>query len=171
MDTEEGISVELNIPFGWYAVPNEDECQRTTDSNINTFTLLETHQEHALRQGDAKTNLDIERLESKLNVIIQMVNQLIQSNQPMPDHKLVKLSTQGMCWQEQAPPAQDSLVQLTLYLAPEIAQPVHFYARITDLSGGMVKAKFVHLDEREENLLSKWIFRIHRRDIALSKKH
>lgn len=171
-DTEQGISVELNIAFDWQEIDNDSICQFNSAKNINTFLLLDSLQEHSKSQTDesAKSSQEIERIESKLNLLLQLVNQLIERSQLLQQPRKVKLSVHGLCWDDATTPEQGKLVRMSIYLDPDFAQPVRFCARIDQGKGGKIKATFVNLDEREEELLSKWIFRIHRRSIALARR-
>jgi len=141
--------------------------------NINTFNLLETHQDLSAQhmgKQDGSAH-DLERVEAKLNLLIQLVNQLLQSNQPVPEPQTVHLSAQGMHWYSATALESGTLLRLHLYLAAEIAQPIRLCARVTDFTDKHVRVVFLDLDEKEEDMLAKWIFRIHRRGIALARQH
>jgi len=171
-NTEQGISVELQIAFDWQEIDNDSLCQLNSTKNINTFLLLDSLQEHSVLQPEevGKSSQEIERLETKLNILLQLVNQLIESSRPLPQQHKVTLSARGLSWRGTAVPTPGKLIQLNIYLDPDFAQPVRFCAKIGESNNGEARAIFINLVEQEVELLSKWIFRIHRRSIALARR-
>ncbi len=172
IDSEEGVAIELMVPFKWEALSDDVLCDNYSAANINTLLLLESMQEQPHRQNeDPKiSGSEVERLEAKLNLLIQLVNQLIEASKPLPAKQKLVLTNHSLCWNQDKSLAVDMLVQLTIYIEPSFPQPIKLYARVTENKDNKVKVVFVNLDEQEEEILSKWVFRLHRRTIAMSKR-
>lgn len=172
IDSEEGVAIKLMVPFKWEALSDDELCDNYSAANINTLLLLESMQEQPRRQNEDPniSGSEVERLETKLNLLIQLVNQLLEASKPLPEKQKLVLSNHSLCWDQDKSLAVDMLVQLTIYIEPSFPQPIKLYARVTENKGDKVKVVFVNLDEQEEEMLSKWVFRLHRRTIAMSKR-
>ena len=137
--------------------------------NYIAYSLLEqTGQQVIARDNDFDS--DIQRLDHKIDLVIQMLGQLIKTQQTRPASTLLRLGAETIAWQNpQAKVGQEYLI--TLFLFEAIAVPIQALVRITELDGEWCTAQFVSQSADEQSAWERWVFRQHRRQVAHTRDH
>ncbi len=168
------LSIETPLVLKWSALPQAMSPSSLRQNNLLTFSLLETftEQQSAAHEGHSSSP-ELQRIESKLNLLIDMVSQLSGQSQqhfaPIP----VRLSCKTIEWLSDSAPAETASLLLELYLDGEMQHALKIIARVvsvTERDGRyLVQVQFTSLDETEKNHLEKWIFAHHRRMVAQTR--
>ena len=158
--------VENSYPFAWHAVQTDTVPEPDAMQPL-VFALLECAGEPraALDQSEEKAS-DIERLEQKINLVIFMLNNLLQSTHARPESQRLRLAADSIAWQNATPFPAGQLLSIELYLHPMITLPLRCYARTTTHAQGWTTASLAGLSEEGMSAWSKWVFRQHRQQVA-----
>lgn len=174
-----GVRYSGLLPLSWRIAQNADQTahDRLLHANI---TLL-----RGLASIEAATSLDnehvndpaiakaLDRLESKVDIMISLLAGVLTGMQVLPVHTHVELGTQEIGWVESpdtAPqPGQELMV--TIFLSPKLPQalmlPVRVKALSSTESGCHVSAELLEKDDEFEDWITRTIFRFHRRELQI----
>ncbi len=169
-----GLVYDVLLPF--YCQPRKTKdpaLQGCADKNERLLHTLAVLDEHHLENPDDDRELaaDIIRLESKIDLLLEMVSKLVVSSEKLSPIQ-ISLSAQGVSWHGDVSEIQQqgALVWLHIMLDERLLEPLKLPAEIcgcTGVEGGVqCVARFVDLGEGVTDLLEKVIFRYHRRTIA-----
>lgn len=171
------ISYEDSLPLRWHAgapLPGSGEWARLAQEAEETLRAL-LFLDSVAPEGtdDEAGGPEIQRLELKLNLVLDLVAQLIHLQSPMPPARTVCISAQTLIWTtDEAAPQGEGVVEI--YLAPRHPRSLKLPARIREVSGPAnnlrVIADWVGLAQAVVQSLEKIIFRQHRRAIALRRR-
>lgn len=155
------------LPDGTDPRPNTqlmDDAQRL----LSTCAMLE---ETRHRNEDSNgVEAEIERLQQKLNLVLEMVGALVVAQQARPAPVPVSLSSEGLLWLGDAAnlnTGSSGLVCLHLHRA--LVQPLVLPATIVHAGGGEISARFQRLNPACQSELERHVFLRHRRAIAGSR--
>ena len=137
--------------------------------NSIAYTLLEqTANQVIAHENDPESELH--RLERKINLVIQMLGQMMQSQQTRPQAVPLRLGAETIAWQAaDVKPGQHFIV--TVFLYDSVAVPIQAHVEVMDKDGGWCTARLVSQSPDEQSAWERWVFRQHRRQIASSKEH
>lgn len=171
MDNEV-LSIETPLRLSWRRLPGGSDAASLRAGNRLLFSLLEAGHEPAAHDPHHHASPELQRIEHKLNLLIGMVGQLLGAAQPQTGATTVRLSCRDLqWWAGEAPPAEELL--LDLYLEDSAPRALEVIARVVSVKEKAgryrIEARFVSLDEYEENQLEKWIFARHRRMVAQAR--
>jgi hypothetical protein len=113
---------------------------------------------------------ELQRLEFKLNMVLRLVAELTVRSQGLPPLQKINLSSLGLEWFGEDAPAIGATGLLRLYINPALPQPLKIPCTVTaertqdDLR--VAQLQFVGMSEAVVELLTKLIFRHHRRLVA-----
>jgi Atypical PilZ domain, cyclic di-GMP receptor len=170
-----GLVLQDRVPLRWRpAQAHEDDPVRLQLANEEALRVILSLDAHHVEGGDENPELahEIERLESKINLLLELVGQVLASQLKIPDAVPVRLSAREIAWQspEPTPTAGDGIVEVyvcTRYPRP-LLLPVRFRpARLQSWT----HADLGELGEPVQELMEKLIFRHHRRQIAASRRN
>jgi len=169
------LSIETPLVLKWSALPQAMSPSSLRQNNLLTFSLLETftEQQSAAHEGHSSSSPELQRIENKLNLLIDMVSQLSGQSQqhhaPIP----VRLSCKAIEWLSDSAPVEMASLLLEFYLDGEMQHALKIIARVVSVierdGRYLVQARFTSLDETEKNHLEKWIFAHHRRMVAQTR--
>ncbi len=142
--------------------------------NVQRLHAIEALEAGSTRKPDPASGTDVElqRLETKLNLALDLLGTLLEQAVPRPEPESVELSSESACWIMQTPPALHSRGRLALYLHPLLAQPVILPGEIVetfpqeDGKGHKVKFDFDPMPDDTTDAFVAFVFRGHRRAIA-----
>jgi len=195
----DGLIHEAETPFSWQvipAMPATYQCLRFHESNRQILQLL--LKEGAVQELDAvpdQITREMNRLDSKLDLLITMVGALLSKETEIPSTRKVRIGSNGLQvlldpgsvedamltelavipFTEYVPEssANDCLIRINLYLDAHFPQPLTFFARVEIVeytgAGSLMMAAFINKDPEVQDLLEKFIFQQHRRNIASSR--
>jgi hypothetical protein len=159
--------VETKCAFSWKLRSSEETASEFPMNHI-AYSLLE-QSVHPVVVRDSDFESDIQRLEYKLNLVIQMLGQVIQPQQSRPDVMQLRLGTDSIAWNHPGAKIGEQY-SVSLFLNPSIAVPIEAIVRVTDVTDGWCTASFVNRSTDEQSAWERWVFRLHRRDIAHSRE-
>lgn len=176
-----GVSIESTMPFGWEVehslTPAGQESRRHTNiALLRALAALESlgaEYEHDKQEGMQKA---LDRVESKLDLVMLMVAGLMRAGANLPHEKAVTLHSDHVVWREHAEnaPLPNQRLLLSLYLSPRLPQPLQLSATVSvveTLSGVVtISARFDKQDAESEEWLTRTIFRYHRRALQARRQ-
>ncbi len=176
---EGGLAYVDTLPVSWD--PRDD-----TSSESN-YTRISEHNEHVLRcvnllgeqlkdkiEDESETDQLLQRLEAKVNLLLDLISNLDQRIRQVPHLTEVKLAAAGIEWicQESAPGVGDN-IWVNIYLDNRIPEAMKIDAKVLAVTeearGRVVSAMFESMEGTAKDQMEKMIFRHHRRMIAQSK--
>lgn len=174
MDTHQsssnmGLTFKAQLPLRWRVI--EDAENYNVPDNSRFIHILPVLDEPESYSADFKTpNAEIARLETKLDLVLEMLGEVFQQRKPLPNNIPFQLSARGITWLEAEPPAKDTQLELQIYLSPQLFVPLYLGAQVTTVEDmgttHRVQANFLPMEESLQDWLEKYIFRQHRREVA-----
>lgn len=119
----------------------------------------------------APHSADLQRLESKVNLLLDLVGQLVAANQGRPAAAPVKFNARGASWRSAGPLQPGSRGVLEIWLRESLVEPLHLAGQVESVApDGRVTVRFDAQDKAVEEMLEKLAFRHHRRRVASSRQ-
>lgn len=161
------VSVTLTLPLQMAAWASHDAARQASRDFAN-LTLLNglaaLDKPAADLHADNSDSPQLQRLEAKIDLGLQMLGQLLNANAPLPAQHDVLLSAQALAWRSSTPPPATEL-QLQLFIDSRIPQPLQLKARLDGQQGEYWVARFVDVSEALQDALDRAVFRWHRRQV------
>lgn len=168
------LAYEDVLPVVWRRLPDSlDQAILASfaERNLRVLQAVAALDEHGqIDKTDEKAPFaaDIQRLELKVNLLLDMMGALLVANQPRPPAAAVRFNSLGAVWQAKAPypePGQQGVLEI--YLRDCVAEPLRLAGRIGNVAaGGKVTLKTLPPGENICDLMEKLAFRRHRRQVA-----
>ena len=158
--------LEIERPFAWTLLNTEDSSVEFPMNPV-AFALLEDHDEHHSDAG-SEDDTALHRIENKVNLILQMLGQMMQSGATLPVKTKLQLSADEIAWH--FPEAMvDQAYQVGLYLSEDYRLPINMVAQVIKIESGCCHARINFHRIEEQATWEHWVFRQHRRHIALAR--
>ena len=177
----EGISYRDKLPIDWVVVaglPSAGEQHRLDRANEALLQQLllkdELHlQEHEdVDEGGYREHLL--RLEAKLDLLVGLVTEMVAVNGNLPSRHDLVLGTHGLCvFQPGEHPSslkEGVLLRIRLYLDTHFPHPLELFATLVNTQMDSFSVELCPVEAHLQDLLDKFVFRQHRRDIAFRKR-
>lgn len=173
-----GLACEDVLPLRWQTVPGRPEegvLLRVNEGNEVLMRFLVTLDDHQNRLAEDLSDvaLELSRIESKVNLLLELVSQVLRQEIGMPEPRPVRFSGGGLRWPEtDETPAPGQMLELALYLYPAYPRPLQLFGEVTAVErgdeedGAWVTVGFVGLSASVRDVLEKIVFRRHRRSVA-----
>lgn len=159
------------LPVEWSARPDDENAAliaRRLRRNLAALAVDAAGDERRDRPSDdAAANVDLQRIDSKLNAIMELFALLLERDLIVPSRVALRFNAHGMEWKApEAPPAgQAILVRIRLEACP--ALPLELAAVAIDPpEPGWAAARFEALRPPLGEAIAKMVFREHRRQVA-----
>lgn len=175
----QGLYYESNISLVWQIVdglPADNELVTINEDNSRFLKALAALSEGAPDAGEElpQTAAELQRLDLKLNLLLEIVGELLANQRTLPAPTKVRLGHTGIEWLAEDCPPSGAHVCIEVYLRSELPSPLKFHgvAVLTDAEAGSgsasrrVQVRFAGLNPALQDDLEKFIFRRHRRSIA-----
>lgn len=176
----ENISFNDHLPVNWEvitALPSEGEQHRHNRANeelLQSLLLRDDAPQDAEETDADSSHEHFKRLETRLDLLLSLVTEMMTADGKLPLSRSVALSAQGLCVQTQNEIGgsfkNEALLKIELYLDPQFPRPLTLCAQLLDIQVQNFTVSFSPLEERLQDLLDKYVFRQHRRAIALARK-
>ncbi|GAB4357166.1 MAG: hypothetical protein Kow0073_15020 [Immundisolibacter sp.] len=151
----------------WPAAPELEQANRNA---IALLGLLGSLDESPPPLEDAQLAVYLQRLDQKLDLALELLGGLLAREQVLPTPVPVRVSARGVAWKAAPAPAAGP-GWLTLYLLPQLPKALNLPAHLRPLSAtGEVAAEFQGLDPALTDALARFVFRRHRRAVALNRR-
>ena len=167
-----GLVLEDRLPLRWRVAEAPSVAPPLQLSNEETLRVILSLDEHHVEASDENPEFahEVQRLETKINLILELVSQVLARQLQLPESLPVRLSAQEIEWETATAPAVGSAVLIEAYVCPRYPRPLFLPATVKDSSSGRVRAVFDELGAPVQDLLEKLIFRHHRRLIAAARR-
>jgi len=163
------ILLERALPLSWCVV--ESAHTEIPVHNPALFAMLESMEEKLPHTADVNKSDELQRIEAKLNVVMSLLSELLQTRQPRPPTQLIRFTNETLAWQlNQALPV-GSLVDVQLYPDAALPMPLRFVGKVLAVTGGWMEVDMHSLGEDEQGAWSRWVFRQHRRQVAQVRQY
>lgn len=170
-----GLVIAVSIPFHWHDRALAD-CQSAQATNHVVYNLLEGNEEKGVTRAAAQqpSHPELAPIEAKLNLVLQLLTQVIQQQNPLPSKLFVELSATQLAWQIATGVAQHVIpaqyLELILHLDPRVPLPITLCGRVVSVAAdGRVCVQLQHHGAAEADAWERWLFRQHRRMVAHSR--
>ncbi len=172
---ESKITYEGLLPLHWEHIdtpPDDDMLRYIHEHNIESLkqVLLLDEFSHT-GQDDLGSDLrDNSRMERKIDLLLSLLGSMINKQQATSAYH-VKLTTESLQWTASGLSglvAQQQLM-LQLYLHPYSVSPLKMFAEIREAGQDYCRVKLHALDTAEQELLQRYIFLNHRRQVAAKR--
>ena len=174
--TAVGLAYHDVMPIGFKplsALPDEAELLRVNGENQQILLLdasLEERHPVDPKDDDVVMRHELERIESKLNVVMQLLSRLLSRDNVLPVDRKFRLAGDGIEWDHDAALKVDSPGVVLLHINRSLPYPLQLAGKVVGCHQGEGKARVAFVFEgvgaNVIELLEKMIFRHHRRAIA-----
>lgn len=160
------------------ALPQQIQFARqnaTNETILRSVAAMEEYRGVTVQDEQIGVEADIARLDNKLNVLLNMVSELIKQQRDIPESVPALLSVKAIEWWSEKEPVVDENMQLELYINPSYPSPLLLTGKVEmveNLEEGIfhVVVNFTGMNEAVIDQFEKFIFRHHRRGVALSRR-
>jgi hypothetical protein len=175
----EELAYEDKLPVAWRPTPQAPDTALLAshvEKNLRLLqacAALEEHGQHEKQDDNSPHAADIMRLEFKVNLLLDLVGQILATNQPRPRAVPVRFNAKGAIWQTKGSlPMMGEEGFTEIYLRDCLVQPLTLFGRISSVSPeGRIKVRFFPLGETIADHIEKLAFRRHRRMVADARHH
>lgn len=173
-----GLCISGTLPFGFRPdskPPTPDAIAAADAVNLQTLvvdaSLGESRRVLEAADHDANRQSDLERLESKVDVMLGMLARLATHDRPPGEPWPVRLFARGIEWRAAgAVPRVGTSGAVLLQVNPAFAQLLTLPGSVAGVRQGVegtwVQFRFEGVGERVVEMLERLIFRQHRRQVA-----
>ncbi len=177
----DGITFDDYLPIDWEVLtilPSEGEQHRHHRANEELLQNLLLRDETISQEGDEAEVVSghepFKRLETRLDLLLSLVTEMMTNNSHLPMQHDVTLGAHGLYVQAGgdviARLKTGSLLKIRLYPDPYFPRPLLLFTRLVDVQMQSFTVNFCPLEACLQDQLDKYIFRQHRRAIALARK-
>lgn len=133
---------------------------------LNTLLVFGERRAEAVDE-DSAVGQEMQRLDSKLNVLMAMMDQLLRRNTELPSRRLVRFNAHGALLPRMIWPVGAERALLRLHIDGCLALPLELPARLMqERDSDHIFVAFETLDEVTRDALERLVFRHHRRKVA-----
>jgi hypothetical protein len=170
----EELAYQDVLPVLWRVLPGSvDQALAASfaERNVRVLQAFAAIEDHGATDPQDEQSPELQRLDFKINLLLDLVGQLLVSNRPRPPPVAIRFNGLGAVWRGTAPlPEAGTQGVVEIYLRDFLAEPLRMIGRITNVSpDGQIKARFAPAGETIADLIEKLIFRRHRRQVAESR--
>ncbi len=173
------LAYQDDVPLRWYLPEkalNDDQTLQLQNQNESVLCkLLELGDIHVdVSEESCENHTDLARLEFKVDLALELLNQIYIREINLPDLCSLTLNTACAEWVDAKPPAVNKRIHLEVFLDTKYPRPLVFPAivqKVTEQNDHFkVTAELEFPGELVSDNIEKLIFRHHRRSIALSRR-
>jgi hypothetical protein len=136
-------------------------------------SLDEVRVHEALKDESPALLHELQRLEYKVNILLRLTAELAMRASGLPPAARVRMTSSALEWFAEAPPAIGTTGLLAVYINPALPQPVKIPCVVAGHRAvdkfQVTQMRFVGLSDAVVEMLTKLIFRHHRRLVAGAK--
>ncbi|MBK1674916.1 hypothetical protein CKO35_16810 [Ectothiorhodospira shaposhnikovii] len=156
-------------------IPAAEEMARINEANESLLRVCASMDDALPRRLDegSEVSQELSRIESKVNLLVEMVSLLLHAHARIPPAIPVRLSAEGLGWIQADPLPRGQALRLTFHLCPQFPKPLTLYGRVTAIeaveAGHDLSVSFLGMSPSLEDGIQKMVFRRHRRSIAQAR--
>ncbi len=173
-----GLSCDVNLPLEWSSLAGfssslSSSVERANQNCLKIVLGLDEGM-HEAPDENAELSQGLQRMDFKINIILELVGQLVSQNIQMPISTDIKLGPKAIQWLASTnPPEPGQKVQIKIYLDARFPFPYLIFGSVTSVTpvkdGDCIVVETAQENAYSLELLEKYIFRCHRRQIARIK--
>jgi len=170
------LRCETLVPFNWISMDESvlKSQQRALHSeNAHALRSILTLEHCVTEPGDDDHGVlsEIQRLDQKINLVLELLGQLVISDSHVPDPRMLELSVVSAAWGvDDADISLPGFGVLKAWLNPGIPLAVQLPAVIESQAGNenspRLRARFLQMPEPVQDGLERLVFIYHRRQIG-----
>lgn len=174
-----GLIYEARAPLVWRYVelrPDEKEIVAANTANEQLLRLITSLSEKPQEQADDELHAELERIDLKITVLLDMASSIIRDQLNLPAAEPIRMDAQGVEWETSQPPEPGRLLEVKVYIDPELPTPLELYGMAKlekpehDVKTAVcARMRFVKMGQSVSDELEKFIFRQHRKEVALQR--
>jgi len=169
----EELAFQDVLPVLWRPTPNPSDRELAAgfdERNVRLLQSWDAMEEHVApeKPDESAHAAEIQRLDLKVNLLLDLVGQLLAVNRPRPAPTPIRFNALGAMWRAtgKLPEAGEQGIA-EIYLRDCLADPLRLAGRVTNVTpDGQIKVKFLPMGEAVSDLIEKLAFRRHRRQVA-----
>ncbi|MHB8255657.1 MAG: PilZ domain-containing protein [Acidiferrobacterales bacterium] len=173
-----GIAYEGMLPLSWRDANPLDGLQRRAEqaANEELLRILSVLEERPQELADDHPAVaqELRRLDSKLDLVLDLVGRVLAHHEPPPPPLTVRLRARDLEWHDVRAPAAGGRVDVALYLCLRVPRPLTLSGRVRSVQPSPEGFRAVmDIDDPGEvvaELLEKIIFVHHRRTVAQTRR-
>lgn len=120
----------------------------------------------ARTEDDKEPSPELLRLERKLDLVLELLAYRLNDTTAAPERP-VRVSAAGACWRQAEPMVERPFGIVSIHLHRLLPRPLRLpVRRLQAAAEGQVEVAFLDLDEECEDLLVRYVFLQHRRQLA-----
>ena len=175
----QGLVLADSLPLRWRAADTESlagEAGQYHENNDEVLRFIAALEDSSGDLGEEHQPIlqEITRLETKVNLVLTLMGQLLAVHFPLPPRRSVRLGPFGMDWMADSGPQVGDTGAIELWLSTRCPRPLILAGEVERVErvaqGGRYVLQFTRMAEPLRERLEKIIFRHHRRSIALSRR-
>jgi hypothetical protein len=170
------ISLDASLPLAWEAsgLLSSSASEQRNHANLSLLKALAAIDAATQERDEAPEAIrkHLERVESKLDVLLMLVAKLTLDNTQLPPECEVKLSPTHISWKPHPDslPVEGRSVAIRLFLTTRIPQPLVLQAVVRNSGSDEICADLTGVDEELDEWITRTIFRYHRRAVHARKQ-
>ncbi|MBI3562468.1 MAG: PilZ domain-containing protein [Gammaproteobacteria bacterium] len=164
-----GLTVDLVLPFSWQISP-AGACDRQQPTNALVYSIADSCAEVAPRTEPIHKQDGLLRVEAKLNLLLALVTQVVQSRVPGLLPVRLRVSIASLAWPSTQPVTPGTVLSVQLVLDPSLPQPLYLCGVVVPGLTDWVTLQLQHASETDETAWQRWVFRQHRQYVARSRR-
>src|SRR5262249_15935086 len=152
-------------------IATENRYAETNLRVLQSALALDEQATIDLMDNPSPQSADIARLDAKMNLLLDMVGRLLAQSQPRPPALQIRFNIHGAPWTcaDGHPFKMHSDGVFEIHLNDCLVDPLRMIGRVVGSSDDSIDLEFDATTEAIANLLEKYIFRRHRRQVADAK--
>jgi hypothetical protein len=169
-----GVALEDRLPIRCQPMPAHSDAfarQQANEEVLRVILSLDEIHRSELHEQDPALAQELVRLESKIDLVLELVGQLLVRQLMMPEPVLLRVFAGRVEWETTAAPAVGQPVLVELFICNRIPRPLWLPATMIGApKPGWAAARFGDLGDSVQDQLEKLIFRHHRRRVAVTRR-
>jgi hypothetical protein len=175
----QGLVWTDSLPLRWCRADPDAlaaEALRHHDNNEEVLRFIDALEEYPVETGEERQPAAQEmlRLETKLNLLLGLMGQLLAVHFPLPPSRPLRLNPSGIEWTAETGPDAGETGTIEIYLNGRCPRALIFAGQVEKVEAGAeghrYTVRFTALGEPVRDRLEKIIFRHHRRSVALARR-
>jgi len=158
--------VQCAKPPSLYDLQNTDRLNNT----LLDIILASVEPVHEPEESDEVLLRQLRLTDAKIELTLTWLSRLIANQNSIPLPKSIELNTIGIRFESEQSINMNDLLQLQLYIDPQLAEPIKLQSYVVFIEGKTITANFCEMDLEVKEKLDKYIFREHRRCIVAEKQ-
>lgn len=172
-----GLWCELDIPLEISAMAESgplSTAEELANQQIMKVVLGLDEVAHDMPDDAGELGQELQRLDFKVNVLLELVARLVSHNVPLPEPRRITLGPESLQWSApQASARVGQALRLKLYLDQRFPSPLCLAGEVVALEpladACQVTLALAPMSEYSRELFEKYLFRCHRRHVARLK--